>query len=70
MTDFKHGRENLEDYRRYALPKAATTPDIGKNVHDMIMLNRQLKVSKIAKVIGISDVNTFNILIPYFGCIS
>jgi transposase len=51
---FKRGRTRLEDDPREGRPKSATTPEITKQVHDMILDDRRTKVHEIAETIGIS----------------
>jgi histone-lysine N-methyltransferase SETMAR len=52
---FKRGRTSLEDDPYEGrLKKCATTPEIIKQVHDMILGDRRMKVRKIAETIGIS----------------
>ena len=51
---FKRGRTSLEDNPREGRPKSATTPEIIKQVHDMVLDDRRMKVREIAETIGIS----------------
>jgi len=50
----KHGRTSLEDDPREERPKSATTPGIIKQVDDMVLDDRRMKVREIAETIGIS----------------
>jgi transposase len=53
-AEFKHGRTSLEDVPREGRPKSATTPEIFKQVHDMVLDVRRMKVRKIAETTGVS----------------
>jgi histone-lysine N-methyltransferase SETMAR len=52
-AEFKRGRTSLEDGPREGRPKSATTPEITKQVHDMVLDDRRMKVREIAETIGI-----------------
>jgi histone-lysine N-methyltransferase SETMAR len=52
-AEFKRGRTSLEDDPREGRPNNATTPEITKQVHDMILNNRRIKFREIAEIIGI-----------------
>ena len=53
-AEFKRGRTNLEDDPREGRPKSATPPEIVKQVHDMLLDDRRMKVREIAETTGIS----------------
>jgi transposase len=53
-AEFKHGHNSLEDDPREGRPKSATTPEIVKQVHDVVLDDWQMKVHEIAETIGIS----------------
>lgn len=55
VTEFKQGRECLEDDPRSGRPKSTTTLEITKKVQDMVMHDRRLNVSEIANDMGIPD---------------
>jgi len=52
-AQFKHSHTSLEDDPREGHPKSAT-PQIIKEVHNMLLDDRQMKVREIAETIGIS----------------
>ena len=52
-AEFKRGRTSLEDDPREGRPKSATTPEIIKQVHDMIVDDGRMKVRGISETIGI-----------------
>jgi transposase len=47
-VEFKRGRTSLEDESREGHPKSATTTESIKQVHDMVLDDRQMKVREIA----------------------
>jgi transposase len=51
---FKHGRTSLKDDPHEGRPKSATTPEIIKQMHDMVLDHQQMKARKIAETTGIS----------------
>jgi transposase len=53
-AEFKRCRTSLEDDPCEGRPKSATTPEIIKQVHDVILDDRRTKVLKIAETIVIS----------------
>jgi histone-lysine N-methyltransferase SETMAR len=53
-AEFKLGRTSHEDDPREGRPKSTTTPDIIKQVHDMVLDDRRMKMREIAETIGIS----------------
>jgi transposase len=53
-AEFKHGRTSLENDPREGRPKSATTPEVIKQVHDMVLDDRRIKVREIGETIGIS----------------
>ena len=54
-SEFKFGRESLDDDPRSGRPKSATTPEFIAKVHKMVMEDRRLKVREIAKAVGMSS---------------
>jgi len=54
VAGFKRGRTGLEDDAREGRPESVTTPEIIEQVHDMLLVDRQMKVREIAETIGIS----------------
>jgi hypothetical protein len=52
--EFKYVPTSLEDDAREGRPKSATTPEIIKQVHDMVLDDRRMKVREITETIGIS----------------
>jgi len=54
VAQFHRGHTSLEDDPREGHPKSATTPQIIKQVHNMVLHDRQMKVREIAETIGIS----------------
>jgi len=54
-AEFKRGRTSPEDNPREGRPKIATTPEIIKQMHDMILDDRRMKVREIAETIGTSN---------------
>jgi histone-lysine N-methyltransferase SETMAR len=52
-AEFKRGPTSLEDDPREGCPKSAT-PEIIKQVHDMVLDDRRMKLREIAETIGIS----------------
>jgi transposase len=53
-AEFKRGRTSIEDDLREGRPKSAATPEIIKQVHDMVLDDRRMKVREIAETIGTS----------------
>jgi histone-lysine N-methyltransferase SETMAR len=53
-AEFKRGRTSLEGDPREGRPKSATTPEIIKQVHGMLLDDRRIKVREITETIGIS----------------
>jgi hypothetical protein len=53
-AEFKRGRTSLEDDPREGCPKSATPPEIIKQVHDMVLDDRRMKVREIAETVGVS----------------
>jgi len=53
-AEFKRGRTSLQDDPRKGHPKSATPPEIVKQVQDMVLDDRRMKVREIAETIGIS----------------
>jgi transposase len=53
-SKFKRGRTSLEDDPHEGCPKSATTPEIIKQLHDMLLVDWRMKVFKIAETISIS----------------
>jgi hypothetical protein len=51
-TDFKRCRTSLEIDPREGLPKSATTTEIIKQVHVMLLDDRRMKLREIAETIG------------------
>ena len=54
-AEFKRGRTSLEDDSREGRLKSATTPEIIKQVHNMLLDDWWMKVHEIAETIGISQ---------------
>jgi histone-lysine N-methyltransferase SETMAR len=52
-AEFKRGRASLEIDPREGRLKSATTSEIIKQVHDMLLDDRRMKVRDIAETIGI-----------------
>lgn len=61
-AEYKRGRDSLDDDPREGRPKSATTPEIVKKVHDMILDDRRIKVREIAEAVGISKERVGHIL--------
>jgi histone-lysine N-methyltransferase SETMAR len=57
-AEFKRGRTSLEVDPREGRPKSATTPEIIDQVHDMVLVDRRMKVREITKTIGVSKERT------------
>jgi transposase len=53
VAEFKRDRTSLEGDSREGRPKSATTPEIIKQVHDMVLDERRMKVREISETIGI-----------------
>jgi transposase len=53
-AEFKHVCTSLEDDPREGRPKSATTPEISKQVNDMVLDDCRMKVHEITETIGIS----------------
>jgi histone-lysine N-methyltransferase SETMAR len=53
-AELKRGRTSLEDNPREGRPKSATTPEIIRQVHDMVLDDWWMKVCEIDETIGIS----------------
>jgi hypothetical protein len=50
---FKRGRTSLEIDPLELFPKSATKPDINENVHNILFVDRRIKMREIAKTVGI-----------------
>ncbi|XP_076546269.1 uncharacterized protein LOC143305669 [Osmia lignaria lignaria] len=66
-VEFKRGRTTLQDDSRSGCPKTATTEEIITKVHNIVLQDRRMKVSEIAKDMGISDERVHHILTKELG---
>ena len=66
-VEFKRGRKSLEDDPRSGRPATATTPEVIDCVHQIVMGDRRLTISHIAKEVGISHERVENILYKELG---
>ncbi|XP_017794503.1 PREDICTED: uncharacterized protein LOC108576094 [Habropoda laboriosa] len=66
-AEFKHGHTSLQDNSRSGRPKTATTEEIMIKVHNIVLQDRRLKVSEIARDVGISDERVHHILTKELG---
>lgn len=66
-AEFKRGRTSLQDDARCGRSKTATTEEIVNKVHDIVLRDWWLKVSEIAKNVGILDERTYHILTKELG---
>ena len=57
VAGFKRGRTGLEDDAREGRPESVTTPEIIEQVHDMLLVDRQMKVREIAETTGFTITN-------------
>ncbi|UYV84405.1 Transposase [Cordylochernes scorpioides] len=53
--EFKCGRTSLEDDPRKRRPKTGTTPETIEKVHNIVLDDRRVIMSEIAKIVGISE---------------
>ena len=60
-SEFKFGRESLEDDPRSGRPKSAMTPELIAKVHKMVMEDHRLKVREISEAVGMSSERLFHI---------
>lgn len=66
-SEFKRGRQSVEDDHRSGRPKTATTPQMIQKVHNIVMEDRRLKLREIAETVGISKEGVGNILHEELG---
>ena len=66
-AEFKRRRKSLQDDPRFRQPATATTPEIIDHVHQIVMGERQLTTSDIAKEVDISREQVENILHKKLG---
>lgn len=54
VAEFRRGRKSTEDEERCGRPKTVVTPETVDRVHDMIIADRRIGLSRIAETLGIS----------------
>ena len=54
FNEFKRGRTSVFDEERAAHPIEATTGDMVKKIHDIVLAERRLKIRQIADIVDIS----------------
>lgn len=64
---FRWGRESTEDDPRSGRPSDATNPEVSRKVETMVLGDRRLKVSTIAKALNISEPSVLTILHDKLG---
>ena len=62
MTEFKRGRQSLEDDPRPERPVTVATPEMFNKVHDIVMTDRRVTERYIASTVGISQERVHSIL--------
>ena len=66
-SDFKSGRESLDDGPRSGRPKRATNPEVIAKVRNIVLEDRRMKLRDIAKRVGISYERVYHILTEELG---
>ena len=62
VTEFKRGRQNLENDPRPGRPGTVATPEMVNKVHDIVMTDRRVTERYIASTVGISQERVHSIL--------
>lgn len=67
FTEFRCGRTNTTDAERSGRPAEITTEEMINKIHDIVLEDRRVKISEIAKKVNISNERVFNILHEHLG---
>lgn len=62
FNEFQPGRTSAFEEPRSGTPKTATTEDKGTKIHDLVLVDRRVKVREIAETVGISKDRVGHIL--------